>query len=76
MLVYLLQALRVMSSVLFMSVLPNVQQHVILTVYSYYLKKVSCNRQAITLGKRPHDIIALLNNAKSFIKGRGISNFL
>ena len=36
---------------------------------TYYLKNVSCNAQAKVIGKRPHDIINILNQAESFIGG-------
>ncbi|QIQ21016.1 antiterminator Q family protein [Zophobihabitans entericus] len=39
--------------------------HAVLT--SYYLKNISCNRQAKVLGKRPHAISETLTNAEKYI---------
>jgi hypothetical protein len=46
----------------------NYSQWVVLT--AYYLRGVSCNAQAKAIGKRPHDIINLLNQAEMFIRGK------
>lgn len=45
----------------------NYSQWIVLT--AYYLRGVSCNSQAKAIGKRPHDIINLLNQAEMFIRG-------
>ncbi|NUF48636.1 antiterminator Q family protein [Gilliamella sp. ESL0250] len=45
----------------------NYSQWIVLT--AYYLRGVSCNAQAKAIGKRPHDIINLLNQAEMFIRG-------
>lgn len=45
----------------------NYSQWVVLT--AYYLRGVSCNAQAKTVGKRTHDIINLLNQAEMFVRG-------
>ena len=45
----------------------NYSHWVVLT--AYYLRGVSCNAQAKVIGRRPHDIINLLNEAECFIKG-------
>ena len=47
--------------------LDNYSQWIVLT--AYYLRDVSCNAQAKAVGKRPHDIINLLNQAEMFIRG-------
>jgi len=47
--------------------LDNYSQWVVLT--AYYLRDVSCNAQSKAAGKRPHDIINLLNQAEMFIRG-------
>lgn len=47
--------------------LDNYAQWTVLT--AYYLRNVSCNAQAKLVGRRPHDIINLLNQAEMFIRG-------
>ncbi|OCG28201.1 hypothetical protein A9G11_11895 [Gilliamella sp. wkB108] len=45
----------------------NYSHWIILT--AYYLRGISCNAQAKVIGRRPHDIIHLLNEAECFIRG-------
>lgn len=45
----------------------NYSHWIVLT--AYYLRGISCNAQAKVIGRRPHDIISLLNEAESFIRG-------
>ena len=51
----------------------NYSQWIVLT--AYYLRDVSCNAQAKVIGKRPHDIISLLNQAECFVRGYIIELF-